>query len=272
MSRQRRVLDLYCGVGGAARGYDQAGFEVVGVDIEPQPNYRFGQAYNLPYGFVQADALESLDRLLDGGRVGGWTLDDFDVIHASPPCQRFTAMGRMANTHDDHPDLVAPTRELLEATGKPYVIENVEGAPLRDPLLLCGTMFGLGILAGGEWYELQRHRLFESNVDLKATWLRCKHGETRRFFAPGERGEWYDREPAGVVGVYGGHLRNRSRADGQRDRGRDFSVPDRKQAAREALEIQWARTWHELDEAVPPAYTMRVGAAVARAKRWKMWE
>jgi len=245
------LLDLYCGLGGASRGYERAGFRVVGVDIEPQPDY--GPRFE----FVQADAIESLSRLLDGGRVGGHALSEFDAIHASPPCQRYTAMGRMANTRDDNPDLVEPTRALLRAWGGPYVIENVEGAPLRDPLvLMCGTMFGLGCEANGRWYELQRHRLFESNVNLDMTWLSCKHGKPRPWFVDGVQRTI---EVSGVVGVYGDHLRNRSRGGAHRDRGVDFQGVDRKQKAREALDIPWAQRWHGLSEAIPPVYTQTIG-------------
>lgn len=127
-----RLLDLFCGAGGAAVGYHRAGWDVVGVDIEPQPNY--------PFEFIQCDALDAL--------VGqGWA---YDAIHASPPCQRWLGVPK-ALGEDEYPDLLAPTRDLLVATGLPYVIENVPGAPL-DGFVLCGTTFGLPIV---------RHRRFE---------------------------------------------------------------------------------------------------------------
>lgn len=134
------LLDLYCCAGGAAMGYYRAGFDVVGVDIKPQKNF--------PFLFIQADALDFLAR---NGR-------HFAVIHASPPCQAYseaTPLRHRANL----PRLIAPTREALQKLGKPYVIENVENARahLIDPLMLCGTMFGLSV-----W----RHRYFESNVEL----------------------------------------------------------------------------------------------------------
>ena len=112
-----RLLDLFCGAGGAAMGYHRAGFEVVGIDIAPQPNY--------PFEFVQADAME-------------FPLDGFDAIHASPPCQAYTALAT-----GKHPRLIEPMRERLASSGVPWVIENVVGAPLRQPVLLCGSMFGL---------------------------------------------------------------------------------------------------------------------------------
>lgn len=133
-----RLLDLFCGAGGAAMGYHRTGFEVVGVDINPQPNYPF-------FEFHQADALTT-------------PLDGFDFIHASPPCQRFSDLAHRNGNGGDWPDLIDPIRQRLLATGLPYVIENVERSPLIDPVMLCGTMFrGLRVL---------RHRLFESNVPL----------------------------------------------------------------------------------------------------------
>lgn len=127
-----RLLDLFCGAGGAATGYDRAGFSVTGVDHAPQPRY--------PFAFVQADALEFV-------RKHG---HKFDAIHASPPCQRFAARGQQRRTH---PDLIAETRAAL-AGHRPYVIENVPAAPLHDPMILCGQMFELGVY---------RHRAFEVN-------------------------------------------------------------------------------------------------------------
>jgi len=128
-------------------GYARAGFEVVGVDVNPQPHY--------PFEFHQADAMSCM-----GGTGPTW-FGYFDVIHASPPCQLYTkksATWGRARTHwIEHPDLVGPTRELLKATGLPYVIENVEGAPLHGAILLCGTMFGL---------KISKHRIFEANWPL----------------------------------------------------------------------------------------------------------
>src|SRR5690348_3701176 len=133
-----RLLDLFCGAGGCAAGYQDAGFYVVGVDKEPQPNY-CGDV------FIQTDALEILAE---------WHFDAFDAIHASPPCQRYSLAQNASKNADAHPDLVEPVREALQATGLPYVIENVPGAPLLDPITLCGKSFGLNV---------KRHRLFETN-------------------------------------------------------------------------------------------------------------
>lgn len=130
-----RLLDLFCGAGGAGMGYHRAGFDVVGVDITQQPHY--------PFEFHQADAMT-------------YPLDGFDAIHASPPCQAFSRRGR---ARSGHPNLIPDLRELLMATGLPLAIENVTEAPLVAPVVLCGQMFGLGVF---------RHRAFESNVMLMA--------------------------------------------------------------------------------------------------------
>lgn len=133
-----RLVDLFSGGGGAAVGYARAGFEVVGVDIQSQPVY--------PFAFIQADALTFLDE----GRWRG-----FDVIHASPPCQAYSMAARLhPGSEANHPDLVGPTRDRLERTGLPYVIENVDGSPLRGSMVLCGSMFGL---------RISKHRFFETN-------------------------------------------------------------------------------------------------------------
>ena len=205
-----RLLDLFSGAGGAGHGYALAGFEVVGVDIAAQKRY--------PYEFVQADALEYLEAY-------GET---FDAIHASPPCQRFSPMTRRHGLERslEHPDLVEPTRELLERLGRPYVIENVVGAPLVDPIQLCGSAFGLGSTVGDEWRELRRHRIFELNVELRPA-PGCSH------------------ESARTIGVYG-HAGGRSVRDG-------LSFPGVAHW-REAMGIDWM-VGDELAEAIPPAYT-----------------
>lgn len=139
------LLDFYCCAGGATRGYQNAGFYVMGVDIKPQPNYCGDD-------FIQADVVEFLTEKMD------WVRCLADAVHASPPCQRYTTLARGNNANSSkYPDLVDPTRELLVQTGLPYVIENVPTAPLRSPVTLCGEMFGLGVI---------RHRAFESNVLL----------------------------------------------------------------------------------------------------------
>jgi DNA (cytosine-5)-methyltransferase 1 len=152
-----RLLDLCCGAGGASVGYSRAGFEVVGVDIAPQPRY--------PFPFVQADALELLESMSWGELIG------YDAIHASPPCQRW-ARG-YARDASHHPDLITPLRELLLETGLPYIIENVPRAPLRDAVLICGG--GLGCTAGN--FQLHRHRAFEASFAL----LGVPHTRQRRY-------------------------------------------------------------------------------------------
>jgi DNA (cytosine-5)-methyltransferase 1 len=146
-----RLLDLFCGAGGAAVGYDRAGFEIIGVDIEPQPHY--------PFEFHQGEVIGLLDWMLE---VDSVEFSGFDVIHASPPCQADSTMTARWGRQDEHPRLIAPVRRGLEALGVPYVIENVPGAPLISPLTLCGSMFGLRDAER----QLRRHRLFESNVWL----------------------------------------------------------------------------------------------------------
>ncbi len=138
--RRLRGLDLFCGAGGASMGYHKAGFEMVGVDINPQPEY--------PFEFHQADAMS-------------FPLIGFDFIHASPPCQAFTPLSALPGAGVKNPpvDLVQPLRNLLKVWGGVYVIENVVQARLVDPIRLCGKMFGL---------KLYRHRDFESSVDLVA--------------------------------------------------------------------------------------------------------
>lgn len=144
-----RLLDLFAGAGGCSVGYERAGFDVLGIDIEDHPDY--------PGAFLRADAMDVLaDRAF---------LDRFDIVHASPPCQRYSKASRH-EWREDRPDLVGPVRAALEAWGGPYVIENVPGAPLRSDFLLCGSMFGLGV---------RRHRLFETNVPVFALHPPCDH-------------------------------------------------------------------------------------------------
>lgn len=224
-----KALDLYCGAGGVSMGLHRAGFEVVGVDIRPQPRY--------PFTFIQADALNP-----------PVSLADFDFIWASPPCQAHTALKTMHNAKA-HPDLIPATRAMLEASGKPWVMENVPGSPLKYSILLCGTMFGLGC----EDAELRRHRLFETSSPLLAP--KCQHGSR------------------GVIGLYGGHQRNRKRVrtigvygEGCRDSTRkhdkghpDFNVED----GRRAMGIDWM-TLAELCQAIPPAYSEFIAKELMR--------
>ena len=141
MSTKPRLLDLFCGAGGAGMGYHRAGFDVVGVDIEPHPDY--------PFPMLVADAMEflAIPTLLAG----------FDAVHASPPCQHYANVTTWRGSADDHPDLLPAVREALITWGGVYVIENVPEAPVRPDYLLCGSMFGL---------RVKRHRAFETNATV----------------------------------------------------------------------------------------------------------
>ena len=200
-----RLLDLFCGAGGAAAGYHRAGFTVVGVDIKPQPHY--------PFEFHQWDALAV--------EIAPWNFG-FDAIHASPPCQAYSTI---TPDHSAHPDLVGPTRELLQATGLPWVMENVMGAPLVPMVTLCGSMFGL---------RVRRHRQFESNVLLLQP--TCQH-----------------RQQGQVLGVYGdggaGYFPSPNRGGGIKAHQRDFAT---------LMGMPWA-TPQEIVQAIPPAYTEYIG-------------
>ncbi len=211
-----RLLDLYSGAGGAGMGYHRAGFEVVGVDIAPQPRY--------PFAFVQADALDYL-------RAHG---SEFDVVHASPPCQKhvkgLAAVNKGLGRVLDHSDLIGSTRTILEALGVPYVIENVPPAPLIDPIKLCGSSFDLMV---------RRHRKFESSLPLVGK--PCEH------WKQSEAKYWTGWRPNGevklakVVQVYGN------------GGGRELWP--------EAMGIDWMNN-KELTEAIPPAYTEYVGRQI----------
>ena len=144
-----RLLDAFCCQGGATRGYQLAGFHVTGIDINPQPRY-IGDA------FIQGDAVAYI-------REHG---HEYDATHASPPCQAYAPVTAWRGNQDDHPDLLDPTRQALIETGRPWIIENVPGAPLRPDYILCGSMFGLRVI---------RHRWFETSwggYDLRS---RCQH-------------------------------------------------------------------------------------------------
>jgi DNA (cytosine-5)-methyltransferase 1 len=207
-----RLLDLFCGAGGAAMGYSRAGFtEIVGIDVKPQPRY--------PFRFIQADALTCPVDVR-------W----FDAIHASPPCQKYSWSAKRWR-EIERVDLVAPTRAQLQASGLPYVIENVIGAPLEKPITLCGVMFGLEVL---------RHRRFESSEFLLAP----------RHLA--HAGTVMDGTYVTVAGHGGNNIKGRgSRA-----------------AKQHAMGIDWMGD-QELNEAIPPAYTEFIGrqliAAIERA-------
>ncbi len=204
-----RLLDLFCGAGGAAVGYSRAGFtEIVGVDNRPQKNY--------PFEFVQADALEYL---AEHGH-------EFDVIHASPPCQKFSVMKNLPHAKS-HPDLVTPLRQQFGNLSIPTVIENVPGSPMENTLILCGSMFNLR--STQERY-LRRHRLFEIRNGLMIFVPKCNHQGL-------------------AVGVYG-----HGSAGWIGQRMRTAKAPE----ARILMDIPWM-TRNELSQAVPPAYTEYIG-------------
>lgn len=210
MNSEPGMLDLYCGAGGAAKGYADAGFTVVGVDIHPQPRY--------PYRFIQFDALSYLEIVMAQAENG---FHPWAAIHASPPCQRYS---RMSNARPGlaakYPALIGPTRSRLEKIGLPYVIENVVGAPLIDPITLCGWTFG---------YETYRHRQFESNINL----LEPVH---RKHETPAARaGHW---EPGKFVSVSGNYA--------------PIAL------SRKVMDIDWM-TRPELAEAIPPYFTRYIG-------------
>ena len=203
-----KLLDLFCGVGGASVGYAQAGFEVHGVDL------KHGKRY--PFTYLRADVL---DIFKDDAFI-----NQFDVIHASPPCQTHSITQHLRKAQGKSTkklDLIPETRAALIASGKPYIIENVPGSPLINPIQLCGSSFGL---------KVRRHRLFESNLSLIGS--ECLHKEQGR-----------------PVGVYGS-LRDDIPHGGK--------TADSIDQAREAMGISWA-IWSELVEAIPPLYTSYLG-------------
>ena len=203
-----KLLDLYCKAGGASKGYQLAGFKVVGVDIKKQKRY--------PYEFIQADCLELMKDIE--------FLKSFDVIAASPPCQTHSITQHLRNAQGrstDKVDLIPQTRQALIASGKPYVIENVPGAPLIEPIQMCGSYFGL---------KVRRHRRFESNLPIVGS--PCKHKEQGK-----------------PVGVYGS-MRDEIPKGGH--------TAKTIEEAREAMGIDWM-IWGELVEAIPPIYTQEIG-------------
>lgn len=210
-----RILDLFCGAGGCSVGYHRAGFDVIGVDIAPHPDY--------PYTLFIADALDFATDWLTAG--------DYDAVHASPPCPRYSTATPAAN-RDKHPDLIAPIRHILQTWGGPYVIENVPGAPLDNPITLCGSMFELGV---------RRHRLFETNVPMLQP--ECDHATQPQ-----------------VWGVYGDHgdAKPVTRPDGT-SRGNKARNTTH---AGEVMGIDWMTKWDDIADAIPPAYTEFLGAQI----------
>lgn len=204
-----RILDLYCGAGGAAVGYHRAGFEVVGVDINPQPDY--------PFAFHQGDALDYVaDR---------W--EEFDAIHASPPCQASSALTKGTNRGREYQQLIPQTRIVLAGTDLPTIIENVQGSALRRDLTLCGEMFSLDVI---------RHRYFEiDGFTATAPAHRPHRGRVRGW----RHGVYYD---GPYVAVYG-------------DGGGKGSVAE----WQAAMSIDWCNNRKSLAEAIPPHFTEHIG-------------
>lgn len=215
------ILDLYCCQGGASEGYVLAGFDVVGVDKEPQPRY--------PFWFHQGDAIDVLRRLINGesilfrrGEETRWVCaKDLAAAHASPPCQFYSLTWRINKS--DFPDLIGTTRQGLDLLGLPYVIENVvEAAPkMLDPGLLCGEMFGI---------ETYRHRLFEASWPLEVPEHPEHVAKTTKMGRPPIEGEYMH-----IVGHFSGVGK-----------------------AREVMGMPWANQ-DGLREAIPPVYSEYVG-------------
>jgi DNA (cytosine-5)-methyltransferase 1 len=213
-----KLLDLFCKAGGAAMGYHRAGFEVTGVDIKNQKRF--------PFEFIQADAIEVLNDLD--------FISQFDVITASPPCQTHSATRHLRDAQGGTTkkiDLIPETRAGLIASGKTYVIENVVGAPLINPITLCGSSFNL---------KVRRHRMFESNVQLMG--LPCDHKSQGR--------------PVGVYGAMNDNPQGMDRKTGKYVFG--GKTAETIEQARDAMGIDWM-IWGELVEAIPPAYTEFIG-------------
>lgn len=230
-----KALDLFCGAGGATRGLQLAGFRVHGIDIKPQPNY-CGE------GFTQADALDP-----------AFTyefLHNFDLIWASPPCQRYSTGAAKWGTSSNHPHLIPAIRERLIAAHVPYVIENIVQAKphLREPVMLCGVMFGLGVF---------RHRLFElhgSGVRQCHACLYIFPAVTGRYGCPNCGGQGIQHTHPGRIGdgkyhTITGHSGGSSKRDGWKNGGIA--------AGRKAMGIDWM-TWREMAEAIPPAYSEHI--------------
>lgn len=221
-----RILDLFCGAGGAAMGLHQAGFEVVGVDIKPQPHY--------PFEFVEQDTLQALRHLRDGAPIMQtnnllWHVEDFDALWASPPCQAWTKAAKQWRSEGVvYPELITPTRDYFKSMSKPYVIENVPGAPLLNPIILNGATFGL---------RVHRERWFECSFDVP--FILLNQGQR-----PVKMGRPIQKnDVVQPVGHFSG-------------------VPQ----TRKAMGIDWMNQG-ELAQAIPPAYSRFIGEQLMKVLR-----
>lgn len=215
-----RLLDLFCGAGGAAMGYHRAGFEVIGVDLKPMPRY--------PFEFIQADAIEYLSETLAVG---------FDAIHASPPCQAYSRLRHLPWLKDrEYWDSIPPTLAALEVVGLPWVLENVEDAPLPNSITLCGTMFDLPVY---------RHRRFLSSEYV----FRPEHAKHQHTLAQG-RASMATRyaKTSGVTGVFIKEI----------NRGSLAGHATGAKATGALMGIDWMNR-AELAQSIPPAYTEWIG-------------
>ena len=211
MSNAPVLYDLFCGAGGAAMGYHRAGFEVVGIDNKPQKNY--------PFEFIQIDALEFLQEVIDGERPKP------DVIHASPPCQLFSQATKAEN-RESHINLIPQTRELCARVGSTYIIENVPRSPLINWVLICGG----SLQCSTGTMQLHRHRLFESNAALFG--MPCSQQKSQTITVVGHG------TPSWSAAALG----------------RNPTISEK----REAMGIDWMNRG-ELSQAIPPAYTKFIG-------------
>lgn len=218
-----KLLDLFAGAGGCSVGYYRAGFQVTGVDIKAHPDY--------PYQLIVADVLDFMTQ-------DDWHAD-YDLIHASPPCPRYSSITHVSGNPDAHPDLVPVMIQMLTKTGKPWVIENVMGAPMPGSVVVCGSSFGL---------RVRRHRQFLSNVPLRSSV--CDHKSQGR-----------------AIGVYGNQTGSyESQLARYKRIGRDYGLRAENVAdAQNAMGINWMNDWDDLTDAIPPAYTEFIGLQICDA-------